>query len=174
MTRSSILVVGASFAAILLACSDAAIGHCSGVLASVKFDADIDPESEHHIVQRQVCSQTANKTRWILSYGEGALQITALSPEMATGALSEQTLRLPPNGDWFEEWTIVAPAAAASLTGGTMTLPASYLDLAHRLKGSFRMGLTDGSLLDCSFELPKAADEGKKIDCPVIRTTTTE
>lgn len=170
MTRP--LELSVCLAALLSGCAEPAVGHCSGILAGAKFEAEIDQESEHHVLLRQACEKPGNRTRWVFSYGDAALQILALSPEATAGSLSDQKIALPPRGDWFEEWLVVSPEDAASLRGGTMTLPSSILDFAHRLQGSFRMGLADGSLVDCSFELPKADDEGSEAECPDDHPTT--
>ncbi len=152
--------------AALAACSEPVQGHCTGTLAGEPFDADIDPESEHHTVQRRVCTQAGNKTRWHFRYGGGALQIAALSTQMTNSSISTQEISLPPQaGTRFEEWRVLSPAQAQMLPGGTLTLPESF-DLSTNLFGTFRFGLADGSELECSFSLPKGPDEGVDLDCP--------
>jgi len=170
MSRRLALAAALLAASLATGCSEPAAGHCTGTLAGKAFDADIDPESEHHAVQRQVCTQSRNKTRWNFSYGEGALQITALSPD-ATASIVDQTITLGPDGLWFEEWKYLAPRDAATVSGW-MKRPGSFMDLSNRLKGAFRVDLADGSALDCSFELPKANDEGVDIDCPDEHTSS--
>ena len=166
------LLLAACLATLLAGCSDPATGHCTGTLAGAPFDADIDPESEHHVVQRQVCTVSGNQTRWTFSFGEGALQISALSPEASPSSLVELTADLPPEGTWFEQWMMLAPRDSAALQYGTMTIPADFPDFTGRIKGSFQMGLADGTALTCTFDLPKANDEGRDIDCPDEHTSS--
>ncbi|HEY3444908.1 MAG TPA: hypothetical protein VGK67_01040 [Myxococcales bacterium] len=167
MSRSLVLATCFAALAALAGCSEPATGHCTGTLAGKSFDADIDPESEHHTVQRQVCTQSRNKTRWAFSYGEGALRINALSGETTNSSVAKQELFLPPpfDGSSFEEWSVVAPIRSEMVPGGTMTVPSNF-DLSDNVFGTFRMGLADGSQLECTFSLPKGNDEGADIDCP--------
>ncbi|MGC4118111.1 MAG: hypothetical protein QM765_26890 [Myxococcales bacterium] len=151
----------------LTACSDPPKGHCSGTLAGKSFDADLDPESEFRIVQRQVCTQSRNKMRWSFSYGQGALKISALSTQTTNSAISGQELSLPPPFETasFEEWSVLAPTNTELAPGGVVTLPQNF-DLSDSVFGNFAMALADGSKLECSFSLPKGPDEGFDIDCP--------
>jgi hypothetical protein len=116
-------------------------------------------------VLRRTCSEERNKTRWRFSYGGGALQIAALSPETTNSALSGQQRSLPPpfEGAFFEEWTVLAPLRS-QLAGGTLTLPQNF-DFSSSTFGAFTMALADGSQLECTFSLPQGANEGSDVDC---------
>lgn len=167
MNRIAKIASLAALALLAAACGEPAKGHCKGTLGGRSFEADIDAQSEYRVVQRQVCTESNNKMRWAFSYGEGALQVGALSAAVSNSSLSSRELTLPPpfESASFEEWTVLAPQSSVLAPGGSMTLP-NNIDLSDNVFGSFLMKLEDGSTLECTFSLPKGPDEGGAISCP--------